>query len=195
MSPSTALSTYGTRFMARKAFSVIGKEFRIFGPEGHLQFVVKQKAFKLKEEIVIFADEDQKQPRLTIKARSMMDLSATYDVTDAATGDKVGALRRKGLKSVLRDEWAILDTSDTEVGRIQEDSTFFALIRRFLSNLVPQTFNVDLDGRRVGQIKQRWNPFRLAYDVDFSADASGTLDRRLGVAMTILLLAIEGRQN
>ena len=32
-------------------------------------------------------------------------LYAAYDVTDSQTGEKVGALRRKGFKSILRDEW------------------------------------------------------------------------------------------
>jgi len=192
---STALTPYGDRFVARKAFfKVFGNTFRIFGPEGNLRFYVKQKAFRLKERITVYADEGQKQAMLGIQARQVLDISAVYDITDLATGDKVGAMRRKGLKSIIRDEWSILGPTDAEVGTVKEDSGLLALIRRFLTNLVPQTFVVTLHGRPAGQIKQRFNPFILTYDVDFAA-AQGGLDPRMGVAMTVLLLAVEGRQN
>lgn len=42
---------------------------------------------------------------------------------------------------------------------------------------------------------QNFNPFTLRYELDFSADVMGKLDRRLGIAMAVLLCAIEGRQN
>ena len=103
-------------------------------------------------------------------------------------------MRRKGLRSILRDEWSVLGPDDAELGTVREDSGILALVRRFLTNLVPQTFVVALQGRPAGRIKQRFNPFILSYDVDFS-EARGGLDPRMGVAMTVLLLAVEGRQN
>ena len=106
-----ALSRYRSSYVANKAlFSFLGNAFRLYDTSGSLLFFVKQKAFKLKEEITVFADEGQTDAQLTIKARSVMDVSATYDVTDAKSGDAVGAMKREGLKSFLRDEWTILDT-------------------------------------------------------------------------------------
>jgi uncharacterized protein YxjI len=193
---STALAKYQSQYVAQKAlFAFLGGEFRLFDTANQLAFFVKQKAFKLKEEITVFSDEAQTKPMLRIKARSIMDISATYDVTDADTGAVIGALRRKGLKSILRDEWAILGAGDAEVGMIQEDSGFLALVRRFLIKIIPQTFKVTMGGEEVGQIKQRFTFFRLTYDVDFSKDTSEKLDRRIIVASTVLLLAIEGRQG
>ena len=129
MSESTALSRYQSRYLAKKAFfNFLGSSFRLFDTSGNLVFFVKQKAFKLKEEITVFADEGQSDAQLRIKARSILDVSATYDVTDANTGEGVGALQRKGLKSILRDEWVILDTEGSPVGSIKEDSTLFALL-------------------------------------------------------------------
>jgi len=125
----------------------------------------------------------------------VLDISATYDVADTNTGQNVGALRRKGLKSVVQDEWAVLDTGDNEVGTIKEDSTMMALLRRFLSNLIPQTFHIRMGGQDAGVIKQRFNPFVLQHDVDLRADAGKRFDRRLALAAVVLLLAIEGRQE
>jgi uncharacterized protein YxjI len=186
------LTRYQPQFVAQKAlFSFFGSSFRILGRDGSLHFFVKQKAFKIKEEITIFADEGQTQPMLRIRARSALDFSATYDVVDAASGERIGACRREGLKSILRDSWLILGDGDAPIAKLQEDSGVMALLRRFFP-IIPQTFHISVDGQDVGYIKQRFTFFRLTYDVDFSRSP---LDPRLGVAITVLLLAIEGRQK
>ena len=195
MSESTALSRYSKRYLAKKAiFSFLGSAFRLYDEAGQLRFYIKQKAFKLKEEITVYADEGQTQAMLRIKARSIMDVSATYDVTDANNGEVVGALQREGLKSIFRDEWNLLDADGALIGKVKEDSGIMALIRRFLIKIIPQTFRVTMDGAEAGIIKQRFNPFALQYDVDFTP-ASAELDPRLEVATVVLLLAIEGRQQ
>jgi uncharacterized protein YxjI len=179
----------------RQFFKLFGGAFHIYDEAGNVAFYSKMKAFKLKEDLRVFTGEDMQQEVLTIQARSIIDFSATYDVTDAATGRKVGALRRKGLKSVLRDEWLILDVNDQELGTIQEDSMLLAIVRRFLTNLVPQTFQGSVGGVPVFTFRQHFSFFVQKISLDFSADASGRLDRRLGIATAVLLCAIEGRQQ
>jgi len=191
----TALTRYRPNYVAKKAlFSFLGSAFRLYDTSGNLAFYVKQKAFKLKEEITVYADEGQKDAMLTIKARSVMDFSATYDVTDARSGELVGSMRREGVKSMFRDEWTLLDAGGHDLGKVKEDSGVMALIRRFFLKIIPQTFRVTVADAEVGTIKQKFNPFQLGYDVDF-AQADGKLDPRLSVAAVVLLLAIEGRQN
>ncbi|NOY26210.1 MAG: hypothetical protein GXP62_10100 [Oligoflexia bacterium] len=192
---TTALSRYSSHYVAKKAlFSFLGNAFRIYGPEGNLRFFIKQKAFKLKEEITVYSDEAQKDAVLGIKARGIGDFSGTYDVADKKSGEGVGAMKRQGLKSMFRDEWTIMDGAGTEIGTVKEDSGALALLRRFLP-IIPQTFKVTIGDAEVGTVKQRFNPFQLAYDVDLEAADSDTLDPRMGVAAVVLLLAIEGRQK
>ncbi|WP_237179079.1 hypothetical protein [Paenibacillus sp. MMS18-CY102] len=153
------------------------------------------KAFKLKEDIRLYGDESMNQELITIQARSVIDFSATYDVIDAVTGENLGSLRRKGMKSILKDEWVILSPNESEIGLIKEDSTLMAMLRRFLTNLIPQKFNVELHGRNVALFYQNFNPFVSKLNVDFSLDSSNQFDRRLGIAAAVLLLAIEGKQG
>jgi len=191
---SNAITTYQNQYVAKKAlFSFLGGTFRIFGTDGSLQFYIKQKAFKLKEEINVFADEAQTQKRLSIKARGIGDFSGAYDITDAATGEKVGAAKRAGLKSIFRDEWTLLDNNDQEVGKVVESGGAMILLRKFLK-IIPQTYQVTVDGSLEGVIKQKFNPFQLGYDVDFTP-GPGKLDPRFGVGITVLLLAIEGGKD
>ncbi|HSP80983.1 MAG TPA: hypothetical protein VLQ93_20845 [Myxococcaceae bacterium] len=185
-----------SRYMIRrKFFKLFGGAFHIYDPAGNVVFYSKMKAFKLKEDLRIYTGEEMAEEVLSIKARSILDFGATYDVTDPATGERVGALRRKGLKSILRDEWLILDANDQEVGTIQEDSIMLALVRRFLTNLVPQTFKGEMSGEQVLSFRQHYNPFIQKIDLDYSMDTEGRLDRRLGIAAAVLLCAIEGRQQ
>ena len=74
---------------------------------------------------------------------------------------------------------------------------FMALLRRFIfKQWLPERFTVaDPAGNALGTIRQRFNPFQLAYDVSFDGQNNASLDPRLGIALVVLLLAIEGRQQ
>ena len=180
--------------LKRQVFALAGK-FRFYDPGGRLVLFSQQKMFRLREDIRVYADENKTQEVLMIKARQIMDFSAAFDVVDSATGQKVGALRRKGLKSILRDEWDILDVSDNVIGKLFEDSMGLALMRRFLSGLIPQNYDITIGTNRVADLKQAFNPFAYQLTLDFSMDISQRLDRRVGIAAAILLAAIEGRQS
>lgn len=179
----------------RKVLTLAGAKFHIFDPSGNVVMFSKMKAFRLREDIRLYTGEDMQNELITIQARQIIDFSAAYDVFDASSGEKVGALRRMGLKSIIRDEWLILDANENQIGTIREDNTGLALVRRFLTNLVPQSYDVEINGQVVAEYRQRFNPFVLKLELDFSKDAGHILDRRLGLAAGILLCAIEGRQN
>lgn len=179
----------------KKLLRVIGAAFHIYNTEGTLEFYVKQKGFKLKEDIRVFTSEDMTDEVLIIKARNIVDFGATYDVFDTRTNEMVGSLRRKGLKSMFKDEWIILDANNTNIGTIKEDNVGLAMVRRFLTHLIPQGYIGRVDGQEVFRLKQYFNPFILKILLDFSADSNHLLDRRMGIAAGVLLCAIEGRQK
>lgn len=199
ISPGSALTpgrfAHVRYLLRKKVFKLFGGAFHIYDPNGGVAFYSKLKAFKLKEDVRVFTGEDMGTEVLSIKARQIIDFGATYDVVDSRTAERLGALRRKGFKSLLRDEWLILDAQDAEVGRITEDSLLLALVRRLLSNLVPQTFVGIVDGQRVFEFRQHFNPFIQKIDLDFGMDAQGLLDRRMGIAAGVMMCAIEGRQS
>jgi hypothetical protein len=115
---------------------------------------------------------------------------------DAAYNQKVGTLRRKGLSSILRDEWQVLDVNDNVVGNLFEDSVALALLRRLLlGSLLPQNYDMTFGETRVADLRQNFNPFRYELNLDFSMDMNRLLDRRLGIAAGILLAAVEGKQS
>lgn len=185
-----------TQYLLRRQFlNLLGAKIRLYDPAGNLAFFVQQAAFKLREDIRVYSDESKATEMLTIKARQIMDFQAAYDVVDSLTKEKVGALKRKGWSSIIRDKWIVMDAHDREIGEIVEDNPTLAIVRRFLTNLVPQNFDVNYGSKKVLDLRQHFNPFLYKMDVDFSVDPGASMDRRLGVAAAVLLCAIEGRQS
>jgi uncharacterized protein YxjI len=181
--------------LKRQVFALTGK-FRVYDPTENLVLFSEQKMFRLREDIRVYSDESKAQEVLIIKARQIIDFSAAYDVMDALTGQKAGALRRKGWRSLLRDEWEILDANDQPVGMLFEDSMGRALLRRFLlGTFLPQNYDITIGTDRVADIRQRFNLFAYRLDLDFSMDAGRKFDRRMGIAAAILLATVEGKQS
>ena len=181
--------------LKRQAIALAGK-FRFYDPMGNLVMFSEQKMFKWREDIRVYADENKTQEVLSIKARQIVDFSAAYDVVDTALNQKVGALRRKGLRSILRDEWEVLDANDNVKGLLFEDSMGLALLRRLLlGSWLPQNYDITFGETRVADLKQNFNLFRYELNLDFTMDTGHLLDRRLGIAAGILLAAVEGRQS
>ena len=197
MPPPLVPFQHPSYLVRRKVFKLLGGAFHVFDPAGNAVLYSKQKVFKLKEDIRIYTGEDMGTEVLTIRTDKIIDLGATYHVHDSQQGGvRVGSLKRKGLKSMLRDEWIILDPSGQEVGIIQEDSVALALLRRLMVGwLLPQKYNGTIGNNPVSLFTRNFNPTVSKVSLDFSMDTHGQLDRRLGIAAAIMLLAIEGKQG
>lgn len=199
MSLSTTTNPFPepTYMIRKKFFRIFGAGFQIYDPAGNVVLWSEQKAFKLKEDIRVFGDEGHQQEILTIHARSWLDFAAAYDVTDSRTGEKVGVLKRKGFRSLIKDQWIIMDANDQDIGVIDEDNAFMAVVRRFapFGEMIPQNFVATVQRQTVCEYRQHFNPVIQKVTIDFSVDSLGLLDRRLGMAAGILLSAIEQRQG
>jgi len=178
----------------RKVFKLFGGAFHVYDENGNLLFYSKQKAFKLREDFRVYSDEHLMEELLIIKTPQILDIGATYNVQDATTGESIGAIRRKGLKSIIKDEWIFLSNEGREIGRLTESSIKGALLSRFI-NLIPQRYViVSADGREVAEIKQHFNPFVLKYSMTI-VEPRPSIDRRLLISSGILLAGIERRQQ
>lgn len=179
----------------RKILKLFGASFHIFAGDEHLIMYANLKAFKFKEDIRLYTGEDMSEEVLLIKARNIIDLGATYDIYDSETNEKIGALKRKGMKSILKDEWLFLDKNDNQIGTIKEDNMAMALIRRFIINVIPQTYSAEINGVEVCTYKQSANPFITKVRLEYTKQSEELLDKRIGIAGGLLLCAIEGKQN
>ena len=97
----------------RMSFKIVTfvPQFTIHDSSGQLVAYVRQKLFKLKEAVTVFADEAQSRPLYTLKADRILDFSARYDIADATTGQAVGAVKRQGMKSLWKVHYDVFDAN------------------------------------------------------------------------------------
>lgn len=178
----------------RQVFKIFGAGFHIYDENDNLLLYSKELPFRLWDDFRVYADESQADELLNIKTPQFFEFAAVFNVQDSHTGEAVGAVARKGFRSMVRDEWHFLANNGAEIGRLVESETS-ALTSRFLSNWIPQNYEiVAWDGRRVAEIVQHFNPFILKYSLNIS-DPDPPIDRRLLLAAGLLLAGVEGRQK
>ena len=181
----------------RKVIKLFGAAFHIYNPEGGLVGYCKQKAFKLREDIRVYTDETCSQEFIVIRARSIIDFSATYDVT-LGDGSAIGSLRRKGMASTfIRDAWQVFNAEGRHVADLTEDGSLLAFARRFVefvALLSPQKFTMSrLDKTPIARFRQHFNLFVYRLSIAVERD-DPELDDLVILAAGCLIAAIEGRQ-
>ena len=101
---------------------------------GNLLGFVKKKKFKLKEDINVFADENQTQILFNIKADRVIDFSAKYNFTDS-TGRPLGAIKRQGMRSIWKSHYLITDANDRQILEIHEENAWVKVIDALVGEL------------------------------------------------------------
>jgi uncharacterized protein YxjI len=159
------------------------------GSEAGVVAFAQQKRVAFKEQVTIYTDDTKNTPLLGFKARQVMDLGATYDVTDAA-GRPIGLFRKNFGASLLRSTWHLEQPGLGEmVGR--ETNQLVAVLRRFVESLdwLPYHFEFLLGDRPAFSVQRRWG-LRDRYVVTIH---DPQLDRRLVTAMAVALDALQSR--
>ncbi|HEX5758613.1 MAG TPA: hypothetical protein VF121_05425 [Thermoanaerobaculia bacterium] len=87
---------------------------------------VKQKLFKLKEKIRVFADASQSRLLHEINADRVLDLSPRFTFT-AADGAVVGAVKRRGARSLWRSTYELTATDGSAL-LLEEENPWIKLL-------------------------------------------------------------------
>lgn len=136
-------------------FLTISSYIRVVDATGRLVSYVKQRAFRLREDVTIFADEAQTQPLFHIKANQIIDIGATYAIT-SADGRTLGALKQRGMRTFWRATYDILDETGNDIGLIHEQNAWVKVIDGLIGEIP-----------LVGFVIQQWiNPTYLVDGVD-----------------------------
>ncbi|MDR3401364.1 MAG: hypothetical protein P4L99_02610 [Chthoniobacter sp.] len=175
----------------RPALSFLGRKYYVYAPDGTQVMFLKHPMMKLKEEFTIYTDETESAPLLTVRSRSFVALNMAHDVIDPQTGERTGSIRSRGMKSLVRDTWDILDANDEVVGLMEEEGA--ALLRRVLKFL-PGKHKIELNGQRVASLDQKFRFFGKEVALDLTPGA-GQLDARFAVGCALLALIKESERE
>jgi len=114
--------------------AVINPQFSVVDAGGLPVAFVKQKAFKLKEDITVFRGEAQTDLQFKIKADRWLDYNASYSFTDA-NGKDCGRLVRKGRKSLWKAEYELYDENDQPDLVLREANGWVKVIDQLLGEI------------------------------------------------------------
>jgi hypothetical protein len=152
---------------------------------------VRQKKLAIREDLRFFADESESEELFRVKARQVVDVGGRYDVTTAA-GERIGVLQRRFAQTLLRTTWAILDADEGALAEVTESSTARAILRRVVDVPLLYHFSIVVDGRQVGEVRRVFT-LRDRYVMTLGGDIDRRIDRRLAVALLVVLDALQAR--
>lgn len=117
------------RFPLNMSFKILALASQIYvrDADGALVGYVKQKMFKLREEIKVFKDESKSEVRYHINADRVLDFSARYLFTNSL-GGRVGALKRQGMRSLWKADYDISNPEGVLVMKINEENGWVKVI-------------------------------------------------------------------
>jgi hypothetical protein len=182
---------YQQYVIKRPFLSILGRKYHVYAPDGSLVVFLKHPLLKMRGEFTIYTDETETVPILVVRARQIVALNIAHDVLDPNTGEKIGSIRSRGLKSIIRDVWDILDINDQPIGLVEE--TGFAMLRRFIKFL-PGSHKIELHGQLVATLKQKFRFFIKEEVLDLTPGGDH-LDHRFAVACALLVLMKEAARE
>jgi len=114
--------------------STFANDFTATDARGKTLAYVRQKMFKLKEEIQIFDSEEKNKVNYTINADRWLDFSAAYAFYD--NNQKMfGKIVRKGWRSIWKAEYTIIDQFEKEQYKIKEDNGWVKVLDSLLGEI------------------------------------------------------------
>jgi uncharacterized protein YxjI len=95
---------------------------------------VRQKMFKLKEDILCYSDETKSSVLYRIRANKWLDYSATYSFSDQHEQD-LGKVARKGRASLWKATYEVLNKNDIHEFTIKEENPWAKVLDAVLTEI------------------------------------------------------------
>jgi uncharacterized protein YxjI len=194
------------KFPIRFSFKIgtLSNDFTATDASGKMVAYVRQKLFKLKEDIQIFSDESRSKVLYEIKADQWIDFSAAYQFYDE-TGTGFGKIARKGWRSIWKAEYEIIDENDQLQYHVREENGWIKVMDNLfgqipiLGMLTGYVFNPtylvsDLNGKERARLVKQPSLFGKEFTVEKTSTFDNDDDDRimLGLMMMILLERARG---
>ncbi|WP_113956539.1 hypothetical protein [Roseimicrobium gellanilyticum] len=95
---------------------------------------VKQKLFKFREKVEVFTDSSRKSLLATIQADRIIDFNANYAFR-TPEGVQIGSVRRRGLRSLWKAHYEILDGNGQVAYDIREENPWAKILDSMLGDI------------------------------------------------------------
>jgi len=178
-------------YRVRKKVLALTNQYWVEDHGGNRLAFSKQKMFRIKEDIRVFADEQQTAELFRIQQLNWTNTWGEFAVVDSVTNAIVGYVQRKALKSMFSSSWEVYDPWKRLIGKVEE-GTGRGLARRFLpgGSLVPQKVKLSLAGQTIAEIDQQFKVIGDVWEINCQW-APPQFDRRVLLSTAILMGMIE----
>lgn len=141
--------------------------------------------------ISISADAKETQPLLEITQDNKLYLPNAWFTLKSADGTELARFRKNFLYNILRKRWVAYRPDGREWFLAKEDSILKSILRRFLGPLFGalRTNFIYLspdEAHQLGAFNRNWTILDR-YVLDLTTDPEGRIDRRVALAMGVLL--------
>ena len=184
-------------------FLTISSYIRVVDATGQLVSYAKQRAFRLKEDVTIYADETQTRPLYHVKADQIFDIGATYRVS-TADGRSLGAVRQRGMRTLWSATYDILDETGSAIGLIHEQDPWVKVIDGLIGGIpfvgfviqqwINPTYLIDgSDGATLLRMRKRPSLIERRFLVEQAAPLPSRLEPLALPAALMVVLLERGR--
>ncbi|MET3038216.1 hypothetical protein ABXT08_19185 [Chryseobacterium sp. NRRL B-14859] len=157
--------------------TTLASDFNITDKNGNYVAYVRQKMFKLKEDVIVFNDESKSKELFRIRANKWIDFNASYSLNDLIDNKNFGRLARKGMRSIWKASYDILDANDQPKFKVQEDNAWvrfwdgfvgeLPIIGMFTGYFLNPTYTVTgIDGKAYFKLKKMPSFFGRRFQLD-----------------------------
>ncbi len=182
----------GNDFVIKEKIFSIGKKYIIEDEEGNQIAYCEKESPRLKEDIKIYEDEEKDETLFRIEQKSLTKFTGLFEVLDHTSEgeDVIGYLRRDGFRSLVRDQWSVLDDDKNEIAVLRSDYPLKDLLRFKGLKKIPHRYEIFQDGKKIGVFKQRVS-LHNAYRLQIRGREKEEINRKVLISLSICLDAVE----
>ena len=173
----------------------LNPQVKVTDAAGQTVLYVKEKAFSLKININIFADEAQQQQLYHVQAEKAFGMNIPFDITTPA-GALVGKVLRPTMVSMWKATYQISDSVGQEIGVVNEENPWLKVLDSALSDIpfvhtfINPGYLVSLRGQTALYLKKQPSLVDRTFKLEKRAELAEA-DERLLLPAVLLAMMME----
>ena len=178
--------------------TTLASDFTIIDRNENSLAYVRQKMFKLKEDVVVFNNESKSQENFRIRANQWIDFNASYAITDSF-GKNLGKIARKGMRSIWKATYNIFDHNENQKYKVQEENAWVKVFDGIVSDipiigmftgyfLNPSYIVHDNNGKEIYRLKKMPSFFGRKFQLDQLNDIADEEETLVVLSLMMMVL-------